>query len=62
MPASVVAPSAYAIAAIRTKPVTRESMVPTATTALERTSDVSTSVGFDPGSLSPNSSGSASWS
>ena len=31
-----VTPSAYAMAAMRAKPVTRESVVPTATTALER--------------------------
>ncbi len=41
------------MAAIRTNPVIRESMVPTATTALERTSDVSTSVGLEPGSFEP---------
>src|SRR5436190_7188183 len=39
VPASVVTPSAYAMAAIRRKPVTRDSIVPTATTALERISD-----------------------
>src|ERR1700682_5258832 len=58
VPARVVAPSAYAMAAMRTNPVTRDSAVPTATTALERTSDVSTSEGLDPGSLRPISSGS----
>ncbi len=41
---------------MRTKPVTRDSAVPTATTALDRTSDVSDSVGFDPGSVRPRSS------
>src|SRR3954471_16426470 len=44
------------MAAMRTKPVTRDSAVPTATTALDRTSEVSASVGLEPGSVSPTSS------
>ena len=44
------------MAAMRTKPVTRESIVPTATSALDRTSEVSDSVGLEPGSTMPTSS------
>ena len=48
------------MAAMRTKPVRRESAVPTATTALDRTSDVSASVGLEPGSMRPGSSSTSS--
>ncbi len=44
------------MAAMRAKPVTRDNIVPTATSALDRTSEVSDSVGLEPGSTMPGSS------